>query len=171
MRRFAFAAILPLLVIACASQPQRTQKVSGRYAIVLAPGLPDERMQHGAPLLHQSVYDMLKWQLPLAPSVAEADAVITLKAGREPHLFEYEISRGGKVVSSSAPIPVMVIGNQLSISEQQLQQRRTESSMSQAGSANSDLILRHRLGPTQYRAHSSATQRIARAIVNDLTRL
>jgi hypothetical protein len=171
MRRFAFAAVLPLLVVACASQPPRTPKVSGRYAIVLAPGLSNERMQYGAPLLHQSVYDMLRWQLPIAPSIAEADAVITLKAGREPNRFEYEISRGGKVVSSSAPIPVMVIGNQLSISEQQLEQRRTESSMSHAGSSNSDMILRHRLGPTQYRAHSTATQRIAREIVRDLTKL
>ena len=171
MRRFAFAAILPLLVIACASQPQRTPQVSGRYAVVLGPGLTNERMQYGAPLLHQSVYDMLKWQLPIAPSIAEADAVITLKAGREPHRFEYEISRGGRVVSSSAPIPVMVIGNQLSASEVQLEQRRIERSATQAGSSNSDMILRHRLGPTQYKAHSSASQRIARAIVRDLTSL
>ena len=129
MRRFGIAVLVPLLLAACASQPPQTaghDHVSGKYAIVLDPELDRRQSVHGVQLLHYSVRAALQQRLKLADSPATADAVILLKPGTTPDRLQYDILRGGRTISRSARIPMIVPGSERSIGEQLEAQRNRE---------------------------------------------
>ncbi|HUR81477.1 MAG TPA: hypothetical protein VM733_11975 [Thermoanaerobaculia bacterium] len=123
MRRHLLALLLPFVVVACASRPQ---KPAGRYAIVLDPQLTAKRTVRGVTPLHHSVREALTQRLNVVANPADADAVIVLEPAPYGRLA-YEIRRGDTVVAQSDP---MVIPSRVTdrdtIGEQLEAQRRDE---------------------------------------------
>jgi hypothetical protein len=122
MRRQIFALLLPLLVVACASQPK---KLSGRYAIEVDPELASHYSSYGTSL-HERVTESLGQRLNLTANAADADAVIVLKRGNTYGYLAYEIRRGGDVVVSTQPSTLIVRGDTRSVAENLEWQRRQD---------------------------------------------
>lgn len=180
MRRFVIAAVLPFLLVACASQPPQQQKLAGRYAVVLDPALDSEDALRGQSQLHKAVRASLTQRLELAPTVAEADTVIVLKPSRATDRLPYEIRRGGQVLLSSfAVIPLLKPGGQRTIGEQlEAQRNSTYVDMSQTSdtpdarrAANTWPRSRPALERAQTEAIARAGNRIAAAIVQEVSQL
>lgn len=162
MRRFAAAVALPLLLLACASQPP--QKLSGRYAVVVDPALAPQETVQVSPLLHQRVQLALQHRLELAPTVAEAETVILLEPSDKPGTVRYQIRRGDSVVTSYAQIGPIAKSQELSFAEQRAPRH-------QEGLPTSDIVQR-RSGPKMdqdlQRALGPVAARIVNQIVHDL---
>ena len=121
MRRQILALLLPLVVVACASQPK---KLTGRYAIELDPWLASHPTPY-ANSLHERIAATLQERLTLAPSAADADAVIVLKRGRTNADLVYEIRRGNEVVVSTQP-SMLLRGDRRSVAENLEWERRQD---------------------------------------------
>jgi hypothetical protein len=178
MRKFAIAAVLPILLAACASQPPK--KLAGSYAVVLDPELDSRDALRGQPLLHQAVRASLTRRLELAPAVAEADTVIVLKPSRATDRLPYEIRRGDKVVLSSfATVPLIRPGGQRTIGEQlepyanstHVDMSSTVDNPDARDAGNTWPRSRPALERAQHEAIAKAGNQIAAAILQELSRL
>jgi hypothetical protein len=170
MKRLVRTALLPLLVIACASQPK---KIDGRYAIVLHPELAARDSVRGTPLLHHAVQQSLQTRLVIAPSLAEADAVILLSPGRTPNQLEYEIRRNETVTGASAAMKPVRPGADRTIGQQLEDQRRTEhvrtTPMIEIPRRDIDRSFHEDYASVQRAAIFDAGNRIAAAIIDELS--
>ncbi len=170
MRRQIFALLLPLLVVACASQPQ---KLSGRYAIEVDPWLASHNAQGRN--VHERVIASLRQSLNLSPSAADADALIVLKRGATDGDLAYEIRRDGQVVVSTQPTNAFITrGDTRSVAENLEWQRRQDAARFgdpthrypenfRPSTENPDMA--------RLDAYRSQARRIAEMIVYDLRRL
>ena len=168
MRRALFAVLLPLLVVACASQPK---KLSGRYALEVDPWLASYQSPYRSNL-HERVTASLQQRLNLAASASDADAVIVLKRGATDADLAYEIRRRGAVVVSTQPTNAFIgRGDTRSIAENLEWQRRQDAARFgdplrrypenfRPSTANTDMAM--------LEAYRSQARHIAEMIVYDL---
>ncbi|HYC91157.1 MAG TPA: hypothetical protein VEO54_18200 [Thermoanaerobaculia bacterium] len=98
MRKLILAAFLPLLVLACASQPPK--KLTGRYAIDADLALKSGRAAYDLALIHDPLVEALRRRIYLIGNVDEADAVIVLRPGPAHGTLTYDIIRGSDLAAS-----------------------------------------------------------------------
>lgn len=172
MRRFVLAVVLPLLTLACASQPQ-PQPLRGSYAVVLDPAFTPRESVQISPLLHQRVHRALEHRLQLASSVDAADTVVVLEPSDRPGYVRYQIRRGGTEVTSYAAIGPIAKSTKLSVADELQLQRQNERKRANIDYHSSDEFMRRVSGPKMdhdlHLALGRAAGRVVNQIVKDLT--
>ena len=174
MRKFVLAASLPLLLLACASQP----KLTGKYAIDADPALRSGRAAYDVNLIYQPLVAALGQRIQLIESIEDADAVIVLRPGPAHGTLSYDIVRGSDLALSRVTAAKALVrdGDLQTLGERLDRQRWTE-----YATGNHTIVVRREQIPralpnaeveAERRTRPLSTaNRIADQIVRELARL
>lgn len=174
MRRFVLAASLPLLLLACASQP----KLTGKYAIDASPALQSGRAAYDVGHIYEPLKAALGQRITLIDSIEEADAVIVLRPGPAHGTLSYDIVRGRNIAHSRVtPSQTLVRPGELQTLGERLEHQRSNEAVREN---RTFIVQRQRVSsPLQHVEEEqerltrplSTANRIADQIVKDLAKL